>query len=72
MIGTIDLKINSGFKTPMLAIPTPLLAVPYAAPRLANTRAHAMPMNPKNEAFPAWTVSTVYAIRTPRTIFSKS
>ena len=46
-MGTMDLKINSGFKTPILAIPTPLLAVPYDAPRLANTRAAAIPMYPK-------------------------
>ena len=46
-MGTMDLKINSGFKTPILAIPTPLLAVPYEAPRLAKTRAAAIPMYPK-------------------------
>ena len=33
IIGTIDLKMSSGFRTPMLAIPTPDLAVPYEAPR---------------------------------------
>ena len=50
IIGTMDLKIKSGFKTPILAIPTPLLAVPYEAPRLAKTRAEAIPMYPKKEA----------------------
>ena len=34
----------------MLAIPTPLLAVPYEAPRLANTSADAIPIYPKNDA----------------------
>lgn len=30
--GTMDFITSSGRMTPMLAIPTPLLAVPYAAP----------------------------------------
>ena len=30
--GMIDFIINSGFKTPIEHIPTPDLAVPYAAP----------------------------------------
>ena len=46
----MDLKMSSGLSTPMLAIPTPLLAVPYEAPRLANTSADAIPIYPKNEA----------------------
>ena len=31
--GTTDLTIKSGFKTPIVEIPIPLLAVPYAAPK---------------------------------------
>jgi hypothetical protein len=33
IMGTIDLMSRSGLSTPMLHMPTPLLAVPYAAPR---------------------------------------
>lgn len=33
IMGTMDLKMRSGLRTPMLQIPTPDLAVPYAAPR---------------------------------------
>lgn len=49
----------SGLNTPMLAIPIPALAVPYAPPKssydnikniLANTIAAVMPMKPKNGA----------------------
>ena len=36
--------------TPMLAIPTPDFAVPYAAPTHENTNADAAPINPKNGA----------------------
>jgi len=35
---------------PIDAIPTPALAVPYEAPRLANTRAAVTPIKPKNAA----------------------
>ena len=31
-IGMMDFMTSSGFRTPMLATPTPALAVPYAAP----------------------------------------
>jgi hypothetical protein len=34
----------------MEEMPTPDLAVPYAAPTLAKTRADVTPMNPKNGA----------------------
>ena len=47
MIGMRDLKISSGFKTPMLQIPTPDLAVPYEAPKLQKTRAEVTPIKPK-------------------------
>ena len=50
IIGTMDLKMSSGLSTPILAIPTPLFAVPYEAPRLAKTSAEAIPIYPKNEA----------------------
>ena len=46
--GMIDLKRSSGLRTATDTIPTPDLAVPYAEPRLANTRAAAMPIAPKN------------------------
>lgn len=39
-----------GWSTPMVEMPRPLFAVPYAAPRLAKTRAPAAPMKPKNGA----------------------
>ena len=45
-----DFITSSGRITPMLAIPTPDLAVPYAAPMFANTNALAAPMKPKNGA----------------------
>ena len=37
----------SGRMTPIDEIPTPDLAVPYAAPRFAKTIAEVTPMNPK-------------------------
>ena len=36
MIGTVDLNSSSGFNTPIEQIPTPLFAVPYAAPRSSS------------------------------------
>eukprot|EP00391_Amoebophrya_sp_Ameob2_P001366 CAMPEP_0179000828 /NCGR_PEP_ID=MMETSP0795-20121207/10938_1 /TAXON_ID=88552 /ORGANISM="Amoebophrya sp., Strain Ameob2" /LENGTH=61 /DNA_ID=CAMNT_0020693967 /DNA_START=52 /DNA_END=234 /DNA_ORIENTATION=+ len=39
--------MSSGRSTPMLMIPTPDFAVPYAAPRLAKTMADVTPMKPK-------------------------
>ena len=42
--GTTDFMISSGFRTPIEQIPTPAFALPYAAPRLAKTRADATPM----------------------------
>eukprot|EP00597_Dinobryon_sp_UTEXLB2267_P007706 CAMPEP_0170089480 /NCGR_PEP_ID=MMETSP0019_2-20121128/23536_1 /TAXON_ID=98059 /ORGANISM="Dinobryon sp., Strain UTEXLB2267" /LENGTH=57 /DNA_ID=CAMNT_0010308329 /DNA_START=1452 /DNA_END=1625 /DNA_ORIENTATION=- len=41
---------NPGCITPIEAIPTPLLAVPYAAPIFAKQRAAVTPINPKNGA----------------------
>merc|ERR1719473_1495135 len=46
MAGVLDFITMSAWSTPMFATPTPDLAVPYAAPRHANTRAHAQPMKP--------------------------
>ena len=48
MIGISDLKTSSGFEIPTEVIPTPDLAVPYAAPKLQKTSAAAIPMKPKN------------------------
>ena len=48
----IDFIIKSGFNTPILLIPTPLFAVPYAAPKLANTKAQETPIYPKKAAGP--------------------
>ena len=48
MIGISDLKTKSGLETPTVQIPTPDLAVPYAAPKLQNTSAAAIPIKPKN------------------------
>ncbi len=45
--GTTDFMISSGFKTPIEQIPTPALALPYAAPKLAKINAEATPMYPK-------------------------
>jgi hypothetical protein len=42
--GTTDFMINSGLRTPIEQIPTPALADPYAAPRLANMSADATPI----------------------------
>ena len=39
-----------GLNTPMEAMPTPDLAVPYADPRFANTSDATTPMKPKNDA----------------------
>ena len=41
------LTIRSGRRTPMAAIPTPDLAVPYEAPRQVKTIAAVQPMAPK-------------------------
>eukprot|EP00322_Chrysochromulina_rotalis_P007118 CAMPEP_0115846204 /NCGR_PEP_ID=MMETSP0287-20121206/9742_1 /TAXON_ID=412157 /ORGANISM="Chrysochromulina rotalis, Strain UIO044" /LENGTH=257 /DNA_ID=CAMNT_0003299991 /DNA_START=244 /DNA_END=1018 /DNA_ORIENTATION=+ len=48
--GMIDFITRSGFITPIDETPTPDLAVPYAAPRLAKMSATAAPMKPKNGA----------------------
>ena len=45
--GTTDFIISYGFRTPIEQIPTPAFALPYAAPRLAKTKADATPMYPK-------------------------
>jgi hypothetical protein len=55
--GIILLIMRSGFKTPIEAIPTPLLAVPYAAPKFEKTRADASPIKPKKEAGPLSSVA---------------
>ena len=47
--GTTDFIISYGLRTPIEQIPTPALALPQAAPRLANTRAEATPMYPKKQ-----------------------
>lgn len=46
MIGISDLKIRSGLVMPTMQIPSPDLAVPYAAPILQKTRAATIPKNP--------------------------
>jgi hypothetical protein len=48
--GMMFLITRPGFITPIEEIPTPLFAVPYAAPILANTKAEVTPMNPKKGA----------------------
>ena len=45
--GTTDFMMSSGLSTPMEQMPTPALALPYAAPRLAKMSAEATPMYPK-------------------------
>jgi hypothetical protein len=40
--------MRSGLRTPIEAIPTPDLAVPYDAPKQVNTMAAVQPMAPKN------------------------
>jgi hypothetical protein len=45
--GTTDFMISYGFNTPIEQIPTPALALPYAAPRLAKIKAEATPIYPK-------------------------
>ena len=49
--GIIDLKMSSGFITATQQIPTPDLAVPYAAPRFPNTKADTIPIPPKKRAW---------------------
>ena len=46
-IADILLTIKSGRRTPIAEIPTPALAVPYAAPKQANTIAEVQPIAPK-------------------------
>lgn len=48
-LGKFDilLTMRSGRRTPMAAIPTPDLAVPYEAPRQVKTMAAVQPMAPK-------------------------
>ena len=43
-----DLQTRFGRVTDMDPMPIPLLAVPYAAPKLAKTNAEATPIQPKN------------------------
>lgn len=43
--------ISSGLRTPIEQIPTPALALPQAAPKLAKIRAEATPMYPKKQLF---------------------
>mmetsp|Transcript_125239 Transcript_125239/g.286972 ORF Transcript_125239/g.286972 Transcript_125239/m.286972 type:complete len:83 (-) Transcript_125239:13-261(-) len=45
--GMMDRITKSGRMTPIDEIPTPLFAVPYAAPRFAKTIAEVTPMKPK-------------------------
>ena len=45
--GTTDFMMSSGLRTPIEQMPTPALADPQAAPRLAKTSAEATPMYPK-------------------------
>ena len=45
--GNILLTIRSGRKTPMAEMPTPDLAVPYAAPKQVKTMAEVQPIAPK-------------------------
>jgi hypothetical protein len=45
--GNTLLTMRSGRRTPMAAIPTPDLAVPYEAPRHVKTMAAVQPMAPK-------------------------
>ena len=47
IIGIRALKTLLASITPSDEIPTPALAVPYEAPRLAKTKAEATPMYPK-------------------------
>lgn len=44
----ILLTIRSGLRTPIAEIPTPALAVPYAAPKQVKTMADMQPIAPKN------------------------
>lgn len=48
--GTMDFITSSGRMTPMEAMPTPDLAVPYAAPKHEKTIEAIAPMNPKKGA----------------------
>ena len=58
--GTMDFMTSSGLITPMAAMPTPDLAVPYAAPIEEKTSAAAAPINPKNGAV-ASPVSVIFS-----------
>lgn len=42
--GTTDFMMSYGLRTPMEQMPTPALAEPYAAPRLAKMSADATPI----------------------------
>jgi hypothetical protein len=46
--GNALLTIKSGRRTPIAEIPTPDLAVPYAAPKQVKTMAEVHPIAPKN------------------------
>ena len=46
-MGGILLTIRSGRRTPMAEMPTPDLAVPYAAPKQVKTIADVQPIAPK-------------------------
>jgi hypothetical protein len=46
-MGRVLLTMRSGRRTPMAAIPTPDLAVPYEAPKQVKTIAAVQPIAPK-------------------------
>lgn len=47
----MDFMISSGLMTDMAAIPVPLFAVPYAAPKALKTMAAEAPITAKKEAY---------------------
>ena len=49
--GMMDLMMSSGLRTATEQIPTPDLAVPYAAPMFPKTRADTIPIPPKKRAW---------------------
>ena len=70
--GMIDLKRSSGLRTATETIPTPDLAVPYAAPRLAKTRADVMPIALKKTAWLGSPRSVTEEIDTTSQSFNQS
>lgn len=59
---SVLLTMRSGRRTPIAAIPTPDLAVPYEAPRQVKTMALVQPMTPKKGCEAVSTLEQIFQV----------